>query len=597
MREGKEARGKWPIITGAALALFAMAFLILAGWHVVRPMDSVFIDDYGALSLSHGLAGDINFGGARGNVVTQLRYTHPGIPYQFVSWLAFRAATIKGSDAFERAAIVFDDPNRFFVISCLFATVISIAGMVAWWCVGRKFGADSLVLLGSLLLPLCSTESWRYYVSLGNETFALPLFAGYAWLLAILSRKSGLGEAPSPFRSYWVAVLCFGIIGGLAFLVKLNYLVWMIAIPMGMVLIAIRRRESRAPLFRFTGMLALATPVGLATAYLGCLIFIGHEGIREMFARHLGIAVHSGRYGSGEATVLSAGEMIQNAERLLFENPGIILIPLSILLIGILVRRKKRVKRWNDLEAFLIATATVTFLLALAATLKHFAPRYLLCGTLAIGLTMVIEVPRWPKLVRSLFVFGVVAFAAIGLEYYRGEIQKNRAFLAEVEKVESELAALEEGFSVCYYHPRHPDGEVAWAMDMCASRDAALAWIESDLAQNMRFYGDSLKSRTRWGTDRVRLDEVPWRYIWMRANYDEFWSNTRKGTDPNTAGNLGPSSTYFDGRIAKVHQAETFLVLERSEEDFSIALEEWNRRSPKPKKSKKRKSRIGSRKE
>ena len=321
--------------------------------------------DYHVHSLSHGLNIDKAISDGEYRFVDYFQTVHPGIPFQITSWLCYRAASLgQGTDFIDRAERVLSDPSAFWRSSQTVTLVITmVAGLWLAW-KGKSLGFGFSLAL--FWVCFAYVPFWEFGLSyLGNETFALPL----AILLFGLAERV-LTQHHPPLRS-WAAV---GAAGGLAYLNKLNYVVWTSAIVVGLFVHCLSRRGNirRTALDLGSlciGFLAIIASVGGAS--------LGLKGLEQMLLHHYAIVTHTGQFAQGATGLISVERVSEALARLTAFKGFLIALAASILVAAIVVFRQRRNSVFLNREVPYLTCLLGALGLTFAAALKHFDEHYL----------------------------------------------------------------------------------------------------------------------------------------------------------------------------------------------------------------------------
>jgi hypothetical protein len=583
-----------PSFQKLSIVLIAV-FLVMAGVTAVEsfrdPVATAFQDDYGALSLSHGLAVDINFGGARGKIATGPRTTHPGLSYQAMSWVNQRLLTLGADDAFTRAGRLFDRTALFFRVSIVFCLLLSAAGLYFWWRFARHLGAGVLPFIAALAYPFHLSETWRFAIGpMGNETFAL-LFSGiFALLVRRVMVESLPGQSsppllkslPSARLNRLMLVAAFGLVSSCIALLKLNYLVWFAGLFIALVSVSIGGNPlSRGFRKSFLFFLA-AVPFALLFGYLQARLMIGNEGIQEMFQRHVGIIMHSGHYGSGEETVVSVGELSDNLKNFFSASGHILIFPALIIATALVLRRRfpKSDSVEVKLALFFMVLAVSAFALDVAATLKHYFAHYLIAGMVIFSAYLLVELRKWSHQSQAIIALLSVVGSIYGWSGYQKHLTSVFEAAKAIQTVPEHTARSDDPTFVIYaYGARHPLGETAWAVLMSTNFDAARAWKDSRWGRNLHSSDVDFAGRILWGRDRRTLEEFPWKFLWVAADESP---GPEEGTQSRTSSSASPDAAFFDqfgvradylkSHVSGVQKVGPYWVIERNPADLMKSL-------------------------
>jgi hypothetical protein len=356
---------KWIFCLLAVLLLLRVAFLHffpVALWNSS--------DDYPVMSLAHGIYLDERLATDAQKHVGYAQVAHPGIPFQIMSWVAYRISDIQFVGDFEsRVRAVLSDSSRFFLALKIIPLIIFSLIFLPIW--GRIVRA--LPLFYALSLPLIYFSigpAFTYgFMYLGNDTFALPL--GVALLLVLTKANQVQGRQSI---KWWVLA---GMIGGLSYLNKLNYVMWSAGIVFGYVFACLYLRTRI--LERIANIAAFFIGFGIAIQIIGCL-YLGKAGVQSMLTKHGQYVTHSGLYGTGESTYVSLVEVLKNISGSISGYPFFWML-FSVILFQacwILANRRKADRSWLETNLPLIGSFAGAALMVILAALKHYGPHYLI---------------------------------------------------------------------------------------------------------------------------------------------------------------------------------------------------------------------------
>jgi hypothetical protein len=323
------------------------------------------VDDYPALSLAHALNIEYWVTGGGSRRVGYFQSYHPGIPFQVLSWAAFRAAALFYPQHVDPVTFTLDRVEPFWLAIRLCALLLTAAGLTALWWKGRQ--TNLLHRISACIIFFTFAQNWTYGLTmLGNETFALPLS------VAFFSLADRSFSQPEKRPGAWAAL---GAIGGLCLLLKLNYIVWPASVIVGMaVQILTRALKVRQTLrnllyFSFGFLMTVGIAGSLSLTYLG---------VWQMLKEHTALIFHTGYYGSGEFGLV-AWANIQNAFQMIKANTGLWLVPIvlfSLTLGTCLANRTGSLWLQRNLPYTACLWAAVLF--GCVVALKHFRLHYLI---------------------------------------------------------------------------------------------------------------------------------------------------------------------------------------------------------------------------
>jgi hypothetical protein len=353
-----------------AILVISVAALCFFWWMLAirTKLDIWNVDnDYATLSLAHAI--NIEYWVTTGSPrsVGFFQTFHPGIPFQVVSWMAFRvAALFYPENSGNLVSYTLRHPQLFWLanqVSVLLLTVVSLIGL--WWltrCLGFGFVVAAVMVFFSFQF------AWLYgLLQLGNESFALPMAVAF---FALGHRC--LGD-PRERLILWAAL---GALGGLALLVKLNYLIWPIAVLIGLMTeLAIKGIDKPQVLLRIGSFSFGFCSVVITVAGL----FLRFKGLRQMIRSHRRVISHSGYYGSGESGFVSWDSSLDALHRIT-GNPNFWMVSALILILVVaVVCCRLRDREWLNKNFPFAVCIICAIVFGYAAAVKHFSPHYLTC--------------------------------------------------------------------------------------------------------------------------------------------------------------------------------------------------------------------------
>jgi hypothetical protein len=534
--------------------ILVIVLLASVAWREYRshPLDfwshSDGYGDYVNITLAHAF--NIDFGlsessSATGRRINENNTLHPGFPLQAASWMAYRISSIsEGLDAAARCVAVLTDPAAFWLSIRLIAIAIGLAFSALYARAASSNGFLYSMAVG--LVYFCYEPAWDYSIRLlGNETFALPLALGVAW---VAGRCLNRAEQNSDLK-WWVA---WGSLCALCWLNKLNYIAWTVAaVPACAAHVYYRR-----PAFREIGLrLALFGGGFVAAAYALAALMLGSGGLGRILQLHFGVLTHSGSYGNGPAGAVSLSKVVEALHSLTTYWSFLCLAGLICLLaVWILVSAgRKGMSSCRD-SAYLIYLLSAAALF-LAATLKHYGAHYLIAGVPAISLLMLgIATHIGPKPRLAL----AIAVGLVLIHSYRRFSTIQDANFRRVTEMKESLRAMEAlpgrpGDSVLWTY-RLPDRRfVMELIQFLAGVPEVGAIIDETLPSPDRSYF-LWSPNVREGTESVTFEKVKWRYaVFEKGNYEQFLTGSQAG-----------AKAYFEQNCKMVIDGPVISVLERT---------------------------------
>jgi hypothetical protein len=273
-----------------------------------------------------------------------------------------------GADFETRVHQVLADSSRFW-LACQLAplTIGLLVLVVAWKRLLRGVGWSYALLLP--ILYFAYPPVWSYgFMFLANDSFSLPLGMGlFAAFGAALSRNGSAAD------KWW---LLSGAISGADYLNKLNYLAWPAGMLCGYLLSALLLREHIAGVLRHIATYVggfLLTVLGIGGGYLGW------NGLKAMYAAHVGYLMHTGLYGTGNAGMADHRMMLHS----LYDSIATywlfwLVLCVIIVQIALIVRARKQDGAWLRRQMPMLASTSCAALAAALAAFKHYSPHYLI---------------------------------------------------------------------------------------------------------------------------------------------------------------------------------------------------------------------------
>jgi hypothetical protein len=482
----------------AAAALAAALLLLLAGYKgwLLRTQRHGFHedpDDYAGLSLGHAINVDAWPETFPSRKVGYFQLTHPGLPLQAASWLAYRAARPEGPDAESRALSTLRDPARFWLADRVAAGVLFAAALLAALAAAWRV-AGPLAFLVPLAL-LAFAPAWPYALEqLGIESFALPIFLAL-WLAV---RRA---VASPPRAAAWLVV---GALGGLAYLNKLNYVAWLVAA--GLASLGQARATPGPAARRALGPAAVVAGAAGSIAAIGTA-FLGTDGLAAMLRTHLEYLVNTGLFGSGEPGVVKASTAWANFVAFVAGDWGFTAWLVAALTLLAWARPwrpgatepPERASARGPMALFLGGAIALTFL----AAMKHYQPRYLVPMVVALAFALLELRDRLrPGVAAALAAATLAAFAHAGL--------RDRARVIAAEEAIREAAAEADAVRAL---PLHGGGVRLWLYKVPAVEFSAAFVLDNAARRELLapFYG-RLYRRDVAFTSRFP-DYIPWEYL------------------------------------------------------------------------------------
>jgi hypothetical protein len=473
-------------------------------------------DDYTPLALGHAF--NIEYRLHRHTEPTNRYFqtTHPGIPFQALSWLAFRCGTLTYPRGADRILYTLDHSEVFLrncKIAALLLTVLSLFTLARC-----SAPAGSLAGLSGALAFFSLSTTWSYSLTiLGNETFAL------LGCLAFFGTVRKAFAAQKHRLAWWFLA---GVVGGLVYLIKLNYIVWSLAVLPALGIGWWLGRHA----FREAVMAGLVMTAGFCAATVGIgAVWLSKAGLCDMLRTHLAVVTHAGYYGNGDRAVVSS-EIVFNAlaflgkDLLAFRFAWVAL--LVVLLAGLISFLRRRDVNWLQEQGPLGVALVGAFILGAAAFCKHMQPHYLIPSAAVLALMIIWVLQAYSSF--SLVKTSLVLSCAIGAASAGYQVCIDRANLWAIKQSESrEIAAIRSwplgNREVRVWSYRVPDeSSIFHFVGDCSGVPQYLSTIETayekeDVYYNIWAHKVALHSRLR------NLDDFAWRYLVFNPKESEDW--------------------------------------------------------------------------
>ena len=351
-----------------AILVISVAALCFFWWLLAIRMnvDIWYVDDdYATLSLAHAINIEswVTTGPPRS--VEYFQTFHPGVPFQAVSWMALRlAAFFYPENSGNLVSYTLRHPELFWLANQVSALLLTIVALIGLWWLSRRL--DLCFVVAAPMVFFSFQFAWIYgLLRLGNESFALPIGVAF---FALAHRCLGY---PRQRLILWATL---GALGGLSLLVKLNYLIWPIAVFIGLMTALVMKGIDRPQALLRIGSFSIGFCIFVITVVP---LFLRFKGLRQMIRWHWRVISHSGYYGLGEKAFVSWGGSL-DALRSIAGNPNFWMASaLVLILVVAVVCYRLRDREWlkKNLPFAVCIACAIIFGYAVAA--KHFIAHYL----------------------------------------------------------------------------------------------------------------------------------------------------------------------------------------------------------------------------
>jgi hypothetical protein len=317
-------------------------------------------EDYITHSLAHGINMDIWLREGQPRSVDFLRYLHPGFPFQISGWLLYISLNWSHTPV-ESVIITLQNPNLFWKFNQYYAFLLNIGFIFLSI---RLFKIKKLIdflIFFSLFFIFETTYTFAFF-HLGNETFAIPIFA----LIAFFVQKS---FASQRFFYFFMA----GAFIGLSYLNKLNYIGWPFAIFFTLGIYAFNPGRLIVPKVRLYQSMILGFGMGIFVLAMS-MIMLGRSGTKDMFTSHLAVFTNSGMYGQGSAGILNITSYLNHILSF-FKNQiffVIISFPIITLQLFHLLKDYLKSRKIDYSSLFLVSSFFLIFFIVMKQYAHHY---------------------------------------------------------------------------------------------------------------------------------------------------------------------------------------------------------------------------------
>ena len=359
-----------------SLVLASCCLAIILAWYLFAFRTQIAFwqshDDYVYLSLSHALSFEQRLNGEGFSTNGGLA-GHPGVPFHLASWLAWKLAFPGATETF--ASVLggdADKANRFGAAASIVALLITLAGVALvfaaskdrpWW-----------VPVAATAVYFASTpETWIAATRLGIETFALAIAA-----LFYITATRALKPDPG-----WLDLLVFGTVSGLAYTLKLHYIVFFVSGMAGIAALAVTGGFGS---IAKAALGSVAYGVRFLAGFLPLsLLVAGSYALERLMKFHLSVVLHSGHYGEGEATIVAPRTMLRSISQLMDQPVAafIAVVALGVILV-VATRMARRLRPDGPLALW--ACLAIALLLSYLSVLKHFQFHYLVVPSAVVAI-------------------------------------------------------------------------------------------------------------------------------------------------------------------------------------------------------------------
>ena len=355
---------------------FVFILFVWLYFAVLHPIPFWYInDDYPAHALSHAFTLDSNLSG-----VKSYNYgygVHPGIPFGFVSWLAFRLSTLGFSDSGSRISYALTHADSFWFWAKIFALALNITGLLVMKQIFKRpvmfFIASGVYFAGAGALA-----GFQSFLELENESFTLLYITLYYYLSYILltcfsERRETIFKISTPD----LLSCCLGALTAIGCSIKIYYMGPAVGLALGVMVAMIAGTfDKKTGLRIFILFLINFLLFGFFIVYF----IISWPLFQSWVIWNWSMLFHAGRFGTGPNEFLKLSFVFKAINDLRVSTNGSFPIIFMFLIMTCLLTTLKRIKDklWIQQYVPFVVTLLIGIFISLVALLKHYSPHYAL---------------------------------------------------------------------------------------------------------------------------------------------------------------------------------------------------------------------------
>jgi hypothetical protein len=380
-------------------------------------------DDYSSHSLGHGINIDKWLHSSK-RTIGYFQTTHPGIPFQLISGLVYEMTTFKMSGTYlDNAIQTLKNPEKFWKYNQIVSFIFFVISVGILYLYGLKKSLKTSILM--IMIYLSYIPVWTYgYDYLGNESFSLILF----FCLVFFANKSF--SSPEKIINWFVT----GLICGVCYLNKLNYITWSVAFVFaGLIFIILQK-------INFVNILKITLTYGFG--FILSIILIGlpllrPRGLKQMYLTHLAIIFHTGYYGTGSEGVVSIKFLGSSIVSFITDYSFFTILVILVLILSLVVlfRFIKNYKNRSKPISYLIFLVSC-FLLSFLSGMKHYRSYYIITSLVTLPFLVFFISDYLPKKNQIVTFF---LFLVLVLNNTKNYVETSINDYKEAIKYESEL--------------------------------------------------------------------------------------------------------------------------------------------------------------
>ncbi len=355
---------------------------VFSVWYYFAIMHAIpfwqIYDDYPWYSMSHAFTMEAKFLGYH---ASNLGYSvHPGLPFGFASWLAFRLATLGIVDGSERIAFAAMHGEAFWLWAKIIALLLTLGGLYA---VQRGYKKNISAFFIAIALYFASLPAVYNYAlfQLTNESFALVYMTAFYSLIQkfFILQTDNNRDQPCflSLTSTDILTTGLGVMTSIGCAIKIYYIAPTIGLMGGLFY------SVYAGTFSLPGIRRIFAAYSCGLLISGGMIVFGIMG-RAVFSSWLqwnwSMLRHADRYGTGDSSVVGLGPVMNALTALNHTSQGSILIILSVLILLCIVTtlRNAQNSQWKCNHLPFIIAIGIGIFISFFGVLKHYGEHYAL---------------------------------------------------------------------------------------------------------------------------------------------------------------------------------------------------------------------------
>jgi hypothetical protein len=430
---------------------------------------------------------------------------HPGLPFGFLSWVAFRLTTLGIPTPGERMAYVVEHAEVFWLYAKTIALLLNLAGIYA---LQRGARRNTLLFWISFLVYFAMLPAVFHgsLVQLTNESFAL-LFIVAAYILAgrhyfvCMATAAPVSVETRRLTTADGLGFAIGALGAVGWSIKIYYLAPIIGLASGLFVAGGIGSIPWGHVVRTT----IAAAIGFIVFFSAIVtLTMGWSGVAAWARWNWSMLSHVSSYGSGASGFVDVGNVADAAAELM-TSTGLrfpIIFAAITLAALVFVTRRGADPLWRAKNLPLYIALALGLAINVLGLLKHYSPRYALpvCATLSC-LVLLLNHDLTPRALKISAILATI-LAALNLVAFASGHATLLNVAHEILENEQQIARL----------PLAPGEKRVWGYYSAVKA--------GELPLIITFSGSSLASRSVFPAGQSR-DTVPnsdpsakdWKYI------------------------------------------------------------------------------------